>query len=103
MDDSYSGCLNEHHIRESAKLIDEKISSSCHDSIGDNVAFVESRVSCSDVDYLGNGGSGTFSHLSNLHVISSIDPKDNSVDCDISSPTRASSSHDIFVVWMEIN
>ena len=34
MDFSYSGYLNDHHIRESVELIDEKISVSCQDSIG---------------------------------------------------------------------
>jgi len=86
LDFSYSGCLNDHHIRESVKLIDEKISVSCQDSIGDRVAFIAtSRASCNDVAYLGNGGSATSGYLSDLYVRSSIDPKDDSVDCDIDS------------------
>ena len=37
-------CLNEHHIRESVELIDEKAGGSCHDSIGDDIDFVEPLV-----------------------------------------------------------
>ncbi|CAG8775253.1 15551_t:CDS:2, partial [Funneliformis caledonium] len=50
LDDSYSDCLNEHHIRESVDLNDEKVS--------------------------GGSGSGTFGHLANLLVRRSTDPKD---------------------------
>ena len=115
MDDSYSDCLNKHHIRESVDLNDEKVGGGCYDSTGDNIAFVaKSRgsyeSSCSDIDYLGSG-SGTSRHLANLLVRRSIDPKDEndeniyydsignnvvSVDCDITSLTRVSGSHDTF-------
>jgi hypothetical protein len=79
--------LNDHHIRESVELIDKKISVSCQDSIGDCVAFIAtSRASCNDVAYLGNGGSATSGYLSDLYFRSSIDPKDDSVDCDVAFP-----------------
>jgi hypothetical protein len=97
LDFSYSGCLNDHHIREFVKLIDEKISVSCQDSIGNRVAFIAtSRASCNDVAYLGNGGSATSGYLSDLYVRNSIDPKDDSVDCDVAFPFRASSSYGSF-------
>ncbi|CAG8756503.1 1651_t:CDS:2, partial [Funneliformis caledonium] len=92
LDDSYSDCLNEHHIRESVDLNDKKVGGGCYDSTGDNIAFVaKSRA--------------------NLLIRRSTNPKDEndeniyydsignnvvSVNCDVTSLTRVSGSHDTF-------